>query len=63
MTRKLQWISFVVLYAAILAATVPSAHAQQGFFTPEDVIKYTRIGTGSVFRMAGPKYLTTFWIA
>ena len=55
MTRELKWISFVVLYAAILAATVPSAHAQQGFFTPEDVIKYTPDWHGERFPDGRPK--------
>lgn len=55
MTRELKWISFVVLYAAILAATVPSAHAQQGFFTPEDVIKYTPDWRGERFPDGRPK--------
>ena len=55
MTGKLKGISFVVLYAAILGATVPSAHAQQGFFTPEDVIKYTPDWHGERFPDGRPK--------
>lgn len=55
MTGKLKGISFVVLYAAILGATVPSARAQQGFFTPEDVIKYTPDWHGERFPDGRPK--------
>src|SRR5215831_14365256 len=55
MIKRLKWISLVVSYAATLAATVPRGYAQQAFFTPEDVIKYTPDWHGERFADGRPK--------
>jgi regulator of RNase E activity RraA len=41
MKPKANWISWGILCLALIAVFVPNTLAQQGFFTSEDVIKYT----------------------
>jgi regulator of RNase E activity RraA len=53
--RKLNGSIFAVLCLVVIASTQPSARAQQGFFTPEDVIKYTPDWHGERFPDGRPK--------
>jgi len=48
-------IPFAVFCLALIAATLPSARAQQGFFTADDVIKYTPDWHGERFADGRPK--------
>jgi regulator of RNase E activity RraA len=55
MKRKPKRIYCAILCLALLAVAVPGARAQQGFFTPEDVIKYTPEWHGERFPDGRPK--------
>src|SRR5213594_2654383 len=55
MTRNLNRISCAILCLVLNAAVVPSARAQHGFSTPEDVIKYTPEWHGERFPDGRPK--------
>jgi len=56
MTRtRRKRIPFAVFCLALIAATLPSARAQQGFFTADDVIKYTPDWHGERFADGRPK--------
>ena len=55
MTRNLSRISCAMLCLMLVAMIVPGARAQQGFFTPEDVIKYTPDWHGDRFPDGRPK--------
>jgi regulator of RNase E activity RraA len=55
MTPKLSRIYRAILFLALVALIVTSARAQQGFFTSEDVIKYTPDWHGERFADGRPK--------
>ena len=55
MARKRNRLACVILGLLLFAALAPGAHAQQGFFTPEDVIKYTPDWHGERFPDGRPK--------
>src|SRR5450631_1776410 len=56
MKRKgLKRLPLIILFLVVIASTQPSARAQQGFFTPEDVIKYTPDWHGERFPDGRPK--------
>src|SRR5690242_12900448 len=55
MLRKPKQIAFAVPCLLLVAAFAPAARAQQGFFTPEDVIKYTPDWHGERFPDGRPK--------
>src|SRR3989440_3244909 len=55
MKNSLNCILGVVLFLGLIAATTPSAPAQQGFFTRDDVIKYTPDWHGDRFPDGRPK--------
>jgi regulator of RNase E activity RraA len=55
MTKRLSGISCVVAGLVLIAMVVPAARAQQGFFTPDDVIKYTPDWHGERFPDGRPK--------
>ena len=55
MTRELSRISCATLYLVLIAAIVPTAPAQQGFFTSGDVLKYTPDWHGERFPDGRPK--------
>jgi regulator of RNase E activity RraA len=55
MGTRLKQFALVILCSAVLVVTVPSAWAQEGFFTPEDVIKYTPDWHGERFPDGRPK--------
>ena len=54
-SRRLKRMFLAVLCLVITAATTSRVHAQQGFFTPEDVIKYTPDWHGERFPDGRPK--------
>ena len=41
MRGKLKWMSRIIVCLVAMTAVASIARAQQGFFTPEDVIKYS----------------------
>ena len=51
-----------VLACMITIAVAPRLVAQEGFFTPEEVIKYTPDWHGEDFPTEGPRCPMTFWI-
>ena len=53
--RRLKRIPFTVLCLVAIAVTVPGARAQQGFSTPQDVVKYTPDWHGERFPDGRPK--------
>jgi regulator of RNase E activity RraA len=55
MTKKKNWIAVAALSALIGVAAAPLAVAQQGFFTAEDVVKYTPEWHGDRFPDGRPK--------
>src|SRR4051812_43068088 len=55
MTRKLSWICCAILPLTLVAVLAISANAQEGFFTSEDVIKYTPDWHGVRFADGRPK--------
>jgi len=55
MKRTGNWISYAILCVALGTLVAPRARAQQGFFTPEDVIKYTPEWHGERFPDGRPK--------
>ncbi len=55
MKKEVGWVLRTVLCLGLLAANVPGVRAQQGFFTPEDVIKYTPDWHGERFADGRPK--------
>ena len=55
MKRKLRRISGAILSLVLVAVVVPGASAQQGFFTSEDVIRYTPDWHGERFADGRPK--------
>ncbi|HEY4048522.1 MAG TPA: RraA family protein [Acidobacteriaceae bacterium] len=55
MGTRVKQIALFVLCSAAIAAFVPGARAQEGFFTPEDVIKYTPDWHGERFPDGRPK--------
>ena len=55
MTRKLSRISGAICWLVLVAVVVPAASAQQGFFTAEDVIRYTPDWHGERFADGRPK--------
>ena len=52
---NLRRMTLTLLCLAVIAAAVSNARAQQGFFTPEDVIKYTPDWHGERFPDGRPK--------
>jgi len=55
LVRQLRDAAITVLCFAMMAGSILAAHAQQGFFTPEDVIKYTPDWHGERFPDGRPK--------
>ena len=55
MMRKLRWMSRTIVYLVAMTLAASMACAQQGFFTPEDVIKYTPDWHGDRFPDGRPK--------
>ena len=55
MTKRLSLIVCVFLCLALAAGLAPRSEAQQGFFTPDDVIKYTPDWHGERFADGRPK--------
>src|SRR5947208_12965155 len=55
MKRTLKRIPYAIRCLGLIAATAPSAPAQQGFFTRDDVIKYTPDWHGDRFPDGRPK--------
>src|SRR6185312_12990422 len=55
MMRKLQQIALTIICLVALTGIASIVRAQQGFFTPEDVIKYTPDWHGERFPDGRPK--------
>src|ERR1700761_6353229 len=55
MNKLIRCVGFAVVCSSMMLGTIPGARAQQGFFTPEDVIKYTPDWAGERFPDGRPK--------